>query len=96
MIGTAELSTWIQSLLIGTMGVILWWSIRSWIKGVNSQISEMRDELRTVGNKNIGFEKDIQRIDRDYVSHENRLHDHSERLREVEQKQAACRNCITK
>lgn len=93
MIGTPDFSTWIQSLLIGAMGVILWWSIRSWIKGVNSQLSEMRDELRTVGNKNIGFEKDIQRIDRDYVGHENRLYDHSERLRTVEQTQAKCRNC---
>lgn len=93
---SADLSNYILSGAVIVLGTIMWWSIRSWIKGVNKEISEMRDELRTVGNKNVGFEKDISRLDRQYDSVDKRMHDYSERIREIEQTQAACRNCPPK
>lgn len=83
----SDLAGWIQSAIIGGMGAMLWWSIKGWMKGVNEKLTTMSDEIRTLGNKNIGFEKDICRIDRDYENHEKRLHDHSERIRKVEQQQ---------
>jgi chromosome segregation ATPase len=86
-------SVWILSAVVSVLGAGMWWSIRTWIKGVNEEISKMRDELRTVGNKNVGFEKDINKLDREHESHDKRMHDYSERIRELEQKQASCRNC---
>jgi hypothetical protein len=88
-----DIAVWILTGVVSVMGLILWWSIRGWIKGINEEISKMRDELRTVGNKNVGFEKDIARIDDINRSHDKRMHDYSERIRELEQNQARCRNC---
>jgi hypothetical protein len=88
-----DIAIWIQSGLISIMVLILWWSIKGWIKGVNEKLSTMSEELRTLGNKNIGFEKDLGRLDRGNESFDKRMHDYSERLRSVEQTQARCRNC---
>lgn len=91
-----DIAVWALSGVVGVMAIVLWWSFRVWIKGINEKIAEMMTKLEVVGNKNIGFEKDISRLDRQYESHDRRMHDYSERLRELEQKQASCRNCTIK
>lgn len=88
-----DIAVWALTAVVGGMGVVLWWSIRNWIKGINQKITEIMTELRVVGNKNVGFEKDIARLDRQHEDHSKRFHDYSERLREVEHVQAQCRNC---
>ncbi len=88
-----DIAVWVLTGVVGAMGVALWWSIRNWIKSINEKITEIMSELKVVGNKNVGFEKDISRLDRLYESHDKRMHDYSERIRDIEQKQAACRNC---
>lgn len=88
-----DIAIWVLTAVVGVMAVILWWSFRIWIKGVTDKIAEMMTKLEVVGNKNIGFEKDIARMDANYQSHDKRMHDYSERMRDLEQKQASCRNC---
>jgi hypothetical protein len=88
-----DIAVWVLTGVVAAMGLILWWSIRAWVKGINRQIAEIMQELKVVGNKNIGFEKDIARIDRYYDEQNKRFHDYSERMRGVEQTQAKCRNC---
>ena len=92
-----DIAVWVLTGVITILVTAMWWSIRTWIKGVNHEISEMRKELTNVTNKNVGFEKDISRIDRfsDQLDKrtDSRMHDYSERLRGVEQTQAKCRNC---
>ena len=90
-----DIAIWILTAVVGLLGGIMWWSIRVWVKGINDKIAEMMTELRVIGNKNVGFEKDISRIDNNYNSHDRRMHDYSERIRDLEQKQAKCRNCTT-
>lgn len=91
-----EVSNWVLSGVVIVLGTILWWSIRSWIKGIQKEFAEMKEQLTIIGKQNVGFEKDINRLDRAYESHDKRMHDYSERLREVEHTQAACRNCNEK
>jgi hypothetical protein len=88
-----DTATWILAAVVALLGVILWWSIRGWIKGVNSRIAEILSSLQVMGNKNIGFEKDIARLDRTSESFDKRMHDYSERIRTIETTQARCRNC---
>lgn len=91
----ADLAVWVLTAVVAAMGTILWWSIRNWIRGVNEKIAEIMAELKVVGNKNIGFEKDISRLEKLIDSHDKRLQGHSERMHEIEQKQAGCRNYKT-
>lgn len=86
-------ATWILTAVVAALGTVLWWSIRGWIKGVNTRITEILGSLQIMGNKNVGFEKDIARLDKSIDSHDKRMHDYSERIREMEVKQAKCRNC---
>lgn len=102
-----DTATWILAAVVAALGVILWWSIRGWIKGVNDRIAEIMSSLQVMGNKNIGFEKDISRLDRTlekevarldgaHVSMDERMHDHSLRIRILEHQQAGCHNCTVK
>ncbi len=93
MIPQNETATWILAAVVAVLGTVLWWSIRGWIKGVNTRIAEILSSLQVMGNKNIGFEKDISRLDKNIDSHDKRMHDYSERIRELEYNQAKCRNC---
>lgn len=91
-----DIAVWILTSVVISLGMILWWSIRLWIKSINEKIAEMMKELKIVGNKNIGFEKDISRLDRSHDSHDKRMQDYSERIRDLERKQPARRNCTSK
>jgi peptidoglycan hydrolase CwlO-like protein len=93
LLPNTNIAIWILSLVVGAFGVILWFSIRTWIEKINEKISEIMAELKVVGNKNVGFEKDISRLDKMAESHDKRMHDYSERIRDIEQKVASCPNC---
>ena len=88
-----DIAVWVLTGVVSVLITILWWSIRGWIKGVNTRIAEILSSLQVMGNKNVGFEKDIARLDRASESHDKRMHDYSERIRDLETKQAACKYC---
>ena len=81
-----DIVIWVLTGVITVLGTILWWSIRFWIRTMSEKISEIMVDLKIIGNKNVGFEKDIARIDRNHESHDKRMHDYSERIRELEKK----------
>jgi hypothetical protein len=91
-----DVAIWILTAVVGALGMILWWSIRLWVKSITEKIAEMMAELKIVGKQNIGFEKDISRLDRSHDSHDKRMQDYSERIRNLELKQPARRNRATK
>lgn len=91
-----DIIIWILTGIVGALIIALWWSIRIWIQGINSRMDEMMSQLSQISKQNIGFEKDIMRLEKAINSHDERMRDYSIRIRDIENKQAGCRNCIAK
>jgi chromosome segregation ATPase len=84
---------WILTGLVGVLIMGLWFSIKTWIKRINIRMDEIMNQLNIISKQNVGFEKDIMRMDNTLNSHDKRMHDYSDRIRELEYKQASCQNC---
>jgi hypothetical protein len=91
-----DIIIWILTGVVGVLLAGLWFSIKKWIDGINRRIDDMMAQLIMISKQNVGFEKDIMRLDKSQNSQDERMRDHSYRIRDVENKLAGCRNCTGK
>ena len=85
MNGQSDIAVWILGGVVTALGTLLWWSLRLWIKSIGLRFDKIMDKLVIIEKQNVGFEKDIHYLSSQISSHDKRLHDHGERLRDLEQ-----------
>jgi hypothetical protein len=79
---------WLTLAIIGGAAVVIWWSFRTWIKGVNARFDLLISEIQDLSKSLVAQNGRIQTIEKSLGTHDVRLNDHAKRLRQLELKQA--------
>ena len=79
-----ELKVWILSAVIGAGAVLLWWIIRKAIDGVYSRLDRMIEQNEETSKALVEHASELKSLDRRITVNENRLNDHSKRIRQLE------------
>ncbi len=79
---------WITLGVITGGAAILFWALKGWVSGINLRFDNLIKEMRDLGKSIVAHDGRIQLLHERQDTHENRINNHSERLREIELKQA--------
>ena len=79
-----ELKVWILSTVIGAGAVLLWWIIRKAIDGVYARLDRMIEQNEETSKALVEHASELKSLDRRITVNENRLNDHSKRIRQLE------------
>lgn len=79
-----EFEIWIYRGLIGFVIMVLWYFIRRWSVKIDQKFDKIIDAVNKVGLRNEEQNGQIEILNRVQATHEKRLNDHSERLRNIE------------
>lgn len=83
---------WLTLAVIGGGAVVIWWSVRTWIKGVNSRFDTLISEMQTLSKTLVNSNARIASLENRIQSQEERLNNYAGRLRDVEIEQAVNSN----
>lgn len=81
--------TWAYRAIIAAALVVIWY----FAQRVLNELKEMNSNIKTLSDKGIQHDGKLELVQSKVETHENRLNEHSKRLRDVEKKQDACQYC---
>ena len=84
----SEFEMWVYRGLIGLLIAVIGWVIKNFTTKVTRKLDELIDAMNSLSGKYIAQEGQIKQVVDVQSDHAKRLNDHSERLRQVEIKQA--------
>lgn len=91
-ISMSEFESWFfRAALAGALAVIWYFA-----KRVLNELKEMNTNIKYISDKGIVHDCKLELVENKVETHEKRLNDHAERIREVERTQDACKYCEEK
>lgn len=88
-----EFELWLIRSLIVALVVYLWWSLRGSWKQILSELKDVNQNIKALGEKGIQHDGKLEMVQNQVKVHEDRLGDYSKRIREIEKKQDQCQYC---
>lgn len=79
-----EIQNWILSGLMALMLMIGWWSVRSWIQTITNKIDHLITSVQNLTMSNVRQAGDINNLSKRVDTADNRLNDHSNRIKHLE------------
>lgn len=79
---------WLTLAVIGGGAVIIWWSFRTWVRGINTRFDLLISEIKDLSKSLVAQDGRLKSQEDRAKIHEKRLNDHAKRLRDIELKQA--------
>ncbi|MBL4828465.1 MAG: hypothetical protein JKY55_01010 [Aliivibrio sp.] len=79
---------WLTLAVIGGGAVVIWWSFRTWARGMNTRFDLLISEIKELSRSLVAQDGRLNSQEGRAETHEKRLNDHAKRLRDIELKQA--------
>ena len=87
-----DFETWLYRLIIGVLGLILWWGIQRLIK----KFDELIESINKLTATSEGHQEQIKSLNGQITDQNKRINDHASRIRSLEIKRAECQHCHNK
>ncbi|MEI6898547.1 MAG: hypothetical protein WCL00_01615 [Bacteroidota bacterium] len=89
----SEFETWVYRGIIALLLIVLWAVIKIGATKILEELKAMNTSLRVLSDSSLIHDQNIKTVNDRIGTHEVRLNDHGERIREVERKQDSCNYC---
>jgi len=82
-----DIQVWILTGLVGSLLILGWWSARNWITTISEKIDQLITAVQKQSESNIKQAVEINNLTKRVDTADNRLNDHSKRIKNIEIKQ---------
>jgi len=85
----SDFETWLYRGIIAIALGVIWY----FAKRVLSELKDMNTNIKAISDKGIQHDGKLELVQSQVKSHDERLNDHADRLRNVERTQDSCKYC---